>query len=226
MPEHVIMIGDRAFYATQWFLNQPNGLVYISDWLYAYKGTMPANTKITIKEGTKGICGCAFKGYVNLTSISIPNSVTYIGCEAFKDCAGLSSIEIPNSVTTIDSNAFQNCTGLTSVTIPSSVTSLGTWAFGGCGNLASASVPSSISYMGNSVFAKTAWYNNQPDGMIYINDFLYAYKGTMPANTKITIKEGTKGICGFAFYGCGNLKSVVIPNSVTYIEDYAFSGCI
>ena len=86
MPEHVIMIGDRAFYATQWFLNQPNGLVYISDWLYAYKGTMPANTKITIKEGTKGICGFAFYGCGNLKSVVIPNSVTYIEDYAFSGC--------------------------------------------------------------------------------------------------------------------------------------------
>ena len=226
-PDNVTMIGIDAFYGTQWFLDQPKGLVYISDWLYAYKGTIPEDVQITIKEGTKGICGEAFKykNYANITSITIPGSVTYIGGGAFKDCTGLSSVEIPNSVTTIDRNAFQNCTGLTSVTIPSSVTTLGTWAFGGCSNLASVSIPSSISYMGNQVFANTAWYSNQADGLIYINDFLYAYKGTMPANTKITIKEGTKGICGAAFSGCSNLKSVVIPNSVTYIENYAFSDC-
>jgi hypothetical protein len=111
-------------------------------------------------------------------------------------------VTIGNSVTSIGESAFWCCSGLTSVTIPNSVTSIG-----------------------ESAFYKTAWYNNQPDGLVYAGKVAYKYKGTMPENTEITLIEGTKGITGFAFNECSGLTSVTIPNSVTSIANYAFSNC-
>ena len=67
----------------------------------------------------------------NLTSITIPNSVTSIGIYAFYGCTGLTGITIPNSVTSIGEVAFYGCSGLTSITIPNSVTSIGDYAFYG-----------------------------------------------------------------------------------------------
>ena len=115
-------IGKWAFYGTKWYDNQPDGVVYAGKVLYAYKGTMPSNTKIDIKDGTKGIGGPAFYGCSGLTSLTIPNSVTSIGTIAFENCSGLTSVTIPNSVTSIGERAFYGCSGLTSITIPNSVT--------------------------------------------------------------------------------------------------------
>ena len=128
----VISIGSGAFEGTGWYDNQPDGLVYAGKVAYKYKGTMPANTSITLIEGTKGIAGGAFSGCSGLTSVTIPNSVTSIGLDAFCECSGLTSVTIPNSVTTIGQGAFSGCTGLTSVTIPNSVTTIGESAFTGC----------------------------------------------------------------------------------------------
>jgi len=61
----------------------------------------------------------------------IPNSVTSIG-ESFRECHNLTSVTIPNSVTFIEDYAFSGCSGLTSVTIPNSVTSIGNYAFYYC----------------------------------------------------------------------------------------------
>ena len=195
-------IGYDAFISTAWYKNQPDGVIYVGKVLYQYKGEMPEGTSINIKEGTLEIAGGAFWDCTDLRSIEIPNSVTNIGDFAFRNCAYLTSITIPNSVTSIGSYAFDGCTGLTSVTIPNSVTSIGEEAF-------------------NS----TAWYKNQPDGVIYVGKVLYRYKGGIPTDTSINIKEGTLEIAGCAFKNCSGLTSITIPNSVTSIGNYAFDGC-
>lgn len=67
----------------------------------------------------------------NLTSVTIPSSVTRLGQSCFYSC-GLTSVTIPSSVTSLGERCFENCRGLTSITIPSSVTSLGNMCFSYC----------------------------------------------------------------------------------------------
>ena len=160
-----------------------------------------------------------------ITDLVIPNSVTSIGGSAFKNCINLTSIIIPNSVTSIGSSAFSGCNGLTSITIPNSVTSIGGYAFYGCTNLSSISLPNSIRYIFSKAFDNTLWYNNQPDGVLYLGNYVYGYKGQMSEGTSVVLKEGSTMISYAAFDGCSRLTSITIPNSVTSIGDYAFRGC-
>ena len=84
-----------------------------------------------------GIGKYAFKSCGNLTSLTIPNTVTYIDEYAFSNCCGFSSLTIPNSVTRIEDAAFSVNWDLTSITIPNSVTFIGNSAFSACLNLTS-----------------------------------------------------------------------------------------
>lgn len=103
--------------------------------------------------------GKTIKGVKDITvaAITIPEGTNTIGSYAFRGCKGLTSIDIPNSVTSIGHGAFEGCTGLTSIDIPNSVTSVGSRAF-----------------------HNTAWYDNQPDGLVYAGKVAYKYKGTIP----------------------------------------------
>ncbi|MBO7067947.1 MAG: leucine-rich repeat domain-containing protein [Bacteroidaceae bacterium] len=151
--------------------------------------------------------------------------VTSIDYSAFDGNASLTSVIIPSSVVSIGSRAFSRCTSLTSVVIPESVKIIDYAAFKGCSNLSGITIPTSVIYIDSETFDGTAWYNNQPDGLVYAGKIAYKYKGTMYEGTKVTIKDGAYAIAHGAFRNCGGLASIAIPGSVTTIEDSAFEGC-
>ena len=108
----------------------------------------------------------------------------------------------------IGESAFENNENVASVTIPEGVEMICDKAFSGCSNLENIVIPNSMSAIGGDAFAGTKWFDNQEDGMVYIGNVLYKYKGSMPDNTAITINDGILGIAGLAFANCTGLTSI------------------
>ena len=217
IPNSVTSIGDGAFYNTKINnkeSNWENGVLYIDNCLIATQRDVVKGL-YSIKEGTRLIAGGAFSSCYDLTSVTIPNSVTSIGGSAFYDCSGLTSVTIPNSVTSIGGSAFYDCSGLTSVTIPNSVTSIGSSAFYGCSGL------TEVNYLGSvDKCLEIDFYNSYSNPTYYAKD-LYINGETL-TNVKISTADSIKK---YAFYNCESIKSVEIGSSVTSIGNGAFSGC-
>lgn len=152
IPNTVSAIEGGAFDDTPWYNNLPDGLNYAGKVAYKYKGTMPNNTSITLESGTLGIAGNLCTGYTQLSSVSMPNSVTNIGSVAFTNCTGLTTVTMSDNVTSIGIGAFSGCYGLTSITIPSGVTRIENGVFGDCRSLTSITIPSGVTAIGDYAF--------------------------------------------------------------------------
>ena len=173
----------------------------------------------------------AFQYCEELTSIKIPNSVTSIGRAAFLG-SGLTSVEIPDSVTSIGESTFQFCEKLTSIKIPNSVTSIGWEAFSDCNSLTSLMIPISVTTIDGAVVNPefTAIKLPEENSCFQIDGCLLLSKNgetlvSLIKPTKDVIIPGTVKIIGKNAFRRSNLTGVIIPNSVTTIEDNAFSDC-
>ena len=133
-------------------------------------------------------------------------SVTSIGRNAFYGRCQLNNIVIPEGVTSIESSAFCFCTALTSITIPDSITHIAD-AFYECRNLKYNEYGSCF-YLGNDK-----------------NPYLCLVKSSTIYTTSYTINERCKIIYPSAFENRRELTSMVIPDSVADIGDYAFRDC-
>ena len=252
----------------------PNGVTYIDSDAFSYCSGL---TSITIPNSVTSIGSSAFSGCIGLTSVYytgdiaqwcgisfsdnssnplsyghnlyinnelvtnliIPNSVTSIGSYVFSGCSGLTSVEIPGSVTSIGSGAFSGCSGLTSITIPNNVISIGRDAFMGCSGLTSITIPNSVTSIGSDAFygcsgLTSVYYTGdiaqwcgisfvyESSNPLYCGHNLYINNELV---TNLIIPNSVTSIGRYVFSGCSGLTSVEIPNSVTSIGDGAFYKC-
>ena len=236
IPNGVTSIGDLAFYGCSSLtsITIPSSVTCIGDSTFEYCTSL---TSITIPNSVTRIGEFAFEYCKSLTSITIPNGVTSIGGWAFSGCTSIKSITIPNSVTSIGNVAFSDCTSLTSITIPNSVTEIGSSAFSRCTSLTSITIPDSVTSIGESAFSSCSSLTvidvevgnsnyTSVNGVLFNKDKteLICYPAGK-TDKSYNIPDSVTSIGWYAFSGCTSLTNITIPDSVTSIGWYAFSGC-
>ena len=160
------------------------------------------------------------QGY--LREINIPSGVERIGDYAFRGNS-LESITIPDSVTYLGANAFAQCYNAKSLSIGSGLSEIGGWAFYGLSNVERIVIPGTVETIGESAFGETkATQIIISDGVKTIERG--AFESCKNAEA-VTIGNSVEYIGSKAFYECKNLKSLEIPDSVATIQSYAFWGC-
>lgn len=148
-----------------------------------------------------------------IKTVSI-KEIRVIEDEAFADCNNLTSVTFyPNDnkpVWEIKGNAFRNCVSLKSITIPASVSKIETSAFQGCTSLESIVVEE-----GNSKY----------DSRDNCNAVIETATNTLKIGLSSTIIPNTVTTIGGGAFEGTTLKSIVIPEGVTLIDNSAFSDC-
>ncbi len=188
-----------------------------------------------------------------IKSIVIPDSVKEISPFAFYDMGMLEKIILPEGVETIEEKAFFNCTRLAEVVFPKSLKSIGKKAFSGCSSLTHIVLPQTTSWLEikNEAFADCIHLNNVEIGegafsTLYLYEQVFentAFLDELRKKDPLVILEDevidgkecqgdlilpahVKGISIGAFSFNHKITSVVCPDSMEYINDSAFEGCI
>ena len=205
-----------------------------------YTGNVVIPSSVVYNDVTYSVTSIreySFQYCRDLNSITVPNSVTYIGTDAFggirlttvyiTDLEAWCKIEFANGRSNPLFGVYHlylNGKEVKELVIPNSVTSVGGCAFYGCTCLTSITIPNSVTSIGNRAFwdCTSLTTITIPNSVTSIGESAFQYCSGL---TSVTIPNSVTSISRYAFANCSGLSAITIPNSVTTIESNAFNGC-
>ena len=205
-----------------------------NEYAYEYSGSVVVPPEVTHDGKTYTVTRIGDRAfwYNAVTDVTLPNTITKIGCCVFENCTHLLDVNIPNSVTSIDWGVFMGCINITSIYIPESVSYIGSYPFRGCTSLEYIYVDEENPYYDSredcnaiietatNTIVATCPNSFLPTSVTAIGDYAFT---SLRSLTEITLHEGITDIGTSAFSGTG-LTSIDIPSTVTHIGGGAFSG--
>ena len=209
--------------------------------------------------GLASIPNTAFYGCTSLASVTLPSSVTALGNGSFYNCTSLTTVNVyAETPPTVGTNAFRNVPTDMVVYVPCGTYSVyldandwnefpnlqefgscliefadanvkalcvANWDTDGDGELscAEAAAVTDLGEVFRQNYSITSFNELQYfTGLTFIGYYSFEYCGNL---TSIVIPNSATSIGDNAFYGCASLTSIEIPNSVISIADNAFYGC-
>lgn len=235
-PQSVDTIGTRVFLKS----GMKNPIILNNGKLLCY--VPPQTESYQIPNTVTEIAGGAFYDCSAINSISIPSSVTKVGCSAFTGTAikdpiyinnGMTLCYVPstteeytitNQGTEIAGGAFRGCEELKSVTLPDSLTKINDETFYDCVSLINIDLPESLTSIGSNAFTYCRKLTNVtlPDRVTEIKDYAFYWCESLGG---VTIPGNVSSVGNSAFYECSQLSMVIFENGVKSIGAQAFSYC-
>lgn len=179
---------------------------------------------IILENGIEYIGDKAFNSCLDITEITIPDSVTELGTGVFYKCDKLKTVNLGKGITKIPDSCFEECSSLATVNTSSEITEIGKSAFSHCKMLTSFQLSEGIKEIPYSAFFGCSMLSDItiPESVTAIGSSAFASCSSLK---EIVLPNGLETIGSNAFYGTG-LKEIVVPQSVTSIGSEAFSSCI
>ena len=134
-------------------------------------------------------------------------------------------VQIPDGVVEIGYRAFFGNDTVEQVIFSDSVVKIGSQAFAACTALCNIDFPQSLRVIGHEAFADTPWFSAQPDGIIYAGPIAWCIKGALCSITEVSIRFGTVKLYADLFRNATALSVVILPDTLTEIDDRAFQNC-
>lgn len=240
IPSSVKHIGNYAFASCSSLesIFIPTNIMSIGDGAFKDCSSLKS---ISLPDGLEQIGAHTFAGCSSLTSITISNSVMNIGGDAFKDCSSLTSIMIPDGVTIIEKGAFSGCKSLTSVVIPDSIISVGEYVFYSCSSLCSVVLPENITSIGKWTFSNCSSLalitlkasSIESFCKSNINNLLCSAQCLTKRHllindmdsTELIVPDSVTILNDYAFYGCSNIVTITLPETLSQIGEHTFDDC-
>lgn len=219
LPDSLTQLGDSAFYYCSSLeeVKLSKGLTVIPECTFAYTGIK----EITVPSSITLLEKYAFVGCKELESVNIEGSAE-IEEGVFDRCRKLSTLKA-DKITYIGMNAF-NSSALTEYKASNTVTEIAYQGFYGSENLADIDIPDTLKAIGGKAFEETKWYDNQAEGIVYLEHVALGYKAGNGYPETLEIKAGTTSVAGYAFSDISGVKSIKLPEGLEYIGFAAFAN--
>lgn len=232
----VVSIGRNSFRNCKKLksVSLPSSIKEIRYAAFAYCSSL---SSLVIPEGVESVSEYLLYQCKELESIVIPSTVTNIEQRAFYRCEKLTDVQLPKNLNSLGDYSFAYCKSLKTIILNDGLKSIGSGSFIGC-SISSISIPASVSYIGLVAFDGSGIVE------VYISDLeawckiKFAGYRSNPLNAdaslilngvrqrELVIPESITDINNYAFAGCSSISKIVFHDKVKSIGEHAFYGCL